>query len=118
MVAGACKNGALRTLRLEAVIMSLDFLLAVFVMPTLMDVLRYPCELFCGQMLPWLSWLEREAVDLKVGISSLPGSALDTWAVCLSSATEFQDRAIAMALEGCLFLGFTKRAPPNPQSSD
>ena len=83
-------------------------------MPTLMDVLRYPCELFCGQMLPWLSWLEREAVDLKVGISSLPGSALETWAVCLSSATEFQDRAIAMALEGCLVLDFTKKNTPEP----
>ena len=31
-----------------------------------------------GEMLPWLSWLEREAVNLKVGSSSLPGSAFAT----------------------------------------
>ena len=28
------------------------------------------------QMLPGLSWLEREAVNLKVGSSSLPGSVM------------------------------------------
>ena len=26
------------------------------------------------KLLPWLSWLEREAVTLKIGSSSLPGS--------------------------------------------
>ena len=31
-----------------------------------------------GEMLPLLSWLEREAVNLKVGSSSLPGSAFAT----------------------------------------
>ena len=34
------------------------------------------------QLLPWLSWLEREAVNLKVGSWSLPGSASRKLAPC------------------------------------